>query len=212
MVDEMKRKNLKPTEIRFTLKDAKAGASGGTIASVMNLMATSTNEMLSDSTNPYYLNPKDSITKKPITATDAGVSKLNRDFMSYEYDNIDKTWLGPWVMQSVNTRIVHRSNALNQWKYGQNLIYREFTACKSFFGAFMMSISFPLVGALIYFRFTRNLLKMVLPKPGEGPSQDILDNGYTRISFWGKGINEMTNKEEMVYGGMDSYKADGGYR
>ena len=61
----------------------------------------------------------------------------------------------PWVMQSIDTRVVNRSNALSQWGYGRNLIYRECMAAPSLFNAILTSAIFPLVGSLLFFSFTR---------------------------------------------------------
>ena len=64
-------------------------------------------------------------------------------------------WMMPWVMQSIDTRVVNRSNALSQWGYGRNLIYREFMAAPNMFAAFFTSAIFPLIGSLLFFSFTR---------------------------------------------------------
>ena len=64
-------------------------------------------------------------------------------------------WMMPWVMQSIDTRIVNRSNAISDWKYGRNLIYREFSQAPNVVAATMVSAVFPLVGALLYFSVTR---------------------------------------------------------
>jgi short subunit dehydrogenase-like uncharacterized protein len=64
-------------------------------------------------------------------------------------------WMMPWVMQSIDTRIVNRSNAISDWRYGRNLIYREFSQAPNVVAATMVSAVFPLVGALLYFSVTR---------------------------------------------------------
>jgi len=84
-------------------------------------------------------------------------------------------------MQSIDTRIVARSNALFGWRYGRNLVYRELMAAPSVFAAAFTSFVFPLVGLLLYFPFTRALVKRIVPKPGEGPNQYLLDNGFFKV-------------------------------
>ncbi len=115
-------------------------------------------------------------------------------------------------MQSIDTRIVHRSNALSGWKYGRNLVYRELMAVSSGFAAFVTSLVFPIVGVLLYIPFTRGLIKRIVPQPGEGPSQHLLDNGFFKVSFWGKGKSQVTGKEEVVKGGLTCLNGDAGYR
>ena len=61
----------------------------------------------------------------------------------------------PWVMQSIDTRVVNRSNALTDWRYGRNLIYRELMAAPNALVAVITSAIFPLAGALLYFSLTR---------------------------------------------------------
>ena len=78
----------------------------------------------------------------------------------YSTFSLKERWMMPWVMQSIDTRVVNRSNALSQWGYGRNLIYREFMAAPNMFAAIFTSAIFPLIGSLLFFSFTRydNLL------------------------------------------------------
>lgn len=64
-------------------------------------------------------------------------------------------WMMPWVMQSIDTRIVNRSNALSGWRYGRNLVYREYSQAPNVLVAMFVSAVFPIVGALLYFSLTR---------------------------------------------------------
>jgi short subunit dehydrogenase-like uncharacterized protein len=36
-------------------------------------------------------------------------------------------WVGPFIMASINTRVVRRSNALRDWAYGRQFRYQEVT-------------------------------------------------------------------------------------
>ena len=132
LADAMKSNGVEPEEIRFIMKDAKGAASGGTLASVFNILESSTNEALVASSNPFFLAPRDAATGQPIEATDKAVVNMNRDTFSFLYDKIEGSWEAPYVMQSIDTRIVNRSNALSGWKYGRNVIYREFTGVSNF--------------------------------------------------------------------------------
>ena len=59
------------------------------------------------------------------------------------------------MMQAIDTRIVNRSNAISDWRYGRNLIFREFSQAPNVVAATMVSALFPLIGALLYFSLTR---------------------------------------------------------
>lgn len=212
MATAMQEKNIEPEEIRYIMKEALGGASGGTIASVMHIFDTASSEAMKQASNPFYLAPRDPSTGEPVQATDASVVSSNQDTYSFLYDKVEECWEMPWMMQAIDTRIVNRSNALSGWKYGRNLIYREVMAASNVFSAVATSLVFPLVGLLLYIPFTRNLIKKIVPQPGEGPSQHMLDNGYFKLALWGKGKSKITGKEEVVKGGLNCFNGDGGYR
>ena len=84
-------------------------------------------------------------------------------------------WLAPFVMASINTRVVRRSNALQDWAYGRRFRYREVMG-------FGDSLDAPVKAGAVFagvaglsaglsFGPTRSLLNRVLPGPGEGPSR-----------------------------------------
>jgi short subunit dehydrogenase-like uncharacterized protein len=93
----------------------------------------------------------------------------------------DGSWTAPFIMAEFNTRIVRRSNALLDWAYGRGFRYREVTdlgrsPTAPFLGAGM---SAGLVAGLAGMSFapTRAVLDRVLPKPGEGPSEETMAKG-----------------------------------
>ena len=57
----------------------------------------------------------------------------------------------------------------------------------------------------------RNIIKRLVPQQGDGPSQDMLDNGYLQIGFWGKGTGA-GGEEVVVKGGVYALHGDPGYR
>ena len=59
--------------------------------------------------------------------------------------------------------------------------------------------------------FLRNIIKAFVPKQGEGPNQDMLDNGFMNIGFWGQGHNS-EGVEVIVKGGVIAKNGDPGYR
>jgi hypothetical protein len=54
-------------------------------------------------------------------------------------------------------------------------------------------------------------MKYFLPKQGEGPNQDMLDHGFLRLGFWGRGLND-AGEEVTVKGGISAKHGDPGYR
>ncbi|WP_367104973.1 trans-acting enoyl reductase family protein [uncultured Psychrobacter sp.] len=171
--------------INMRVKAAKGGLSGGTIAS----MATIFEEVGQDKArrkqlaNPYLLNDDDDA---PSVRQD-NVSKP-------EYDDEHKRWLAPFVMASINTRVVHRSNQLLGYEYGRNFKYDEAMWMKDGLKGQLMSfgMSAGLLGfaTAMTFKTSREFLsEHVLTKAGEGPSKSEQENGYFDIRFFGKTPN-----------------------
>jgi short subunit dehydrogenase-like uncharacterized protein len=82
---------------------------------------------------------------------------------------------GPFLMAPANVRIVHRSNALLDYLYGRDFVYAEaMPTGKGVLGATAAALLTGGVAAMflgIGAPPVRWLLKRVLPKPGEGPSE-----------------------------------------
>ncbi len=170
------------TEIKMRVKSMKGAASGGTVASMMNVAEElrrnpALRKVLS---NPYALAPKD---------MRAGVLQPNVTIP--EYDKAAQSWVGPFVMASVNTRIVHRTHALLGHAWGDGFVYDE--AMMMGKGPGGLAKAAVLTGGLASFMGAtalgpiRSLLnKYVLPKPGEGPSVEAQEKGFYDIRFFGK--------------------------
>ena len=174
--------------IHMRVKAAKGGLSGGTIAS----MATIFEEVGQDKSrrkqvaNPYLLNDD----KNAPNVRQSNVSKP-------EYDSEHKRWLAPFVMASINTRIVHRSNQLLGYEYGRDFRYDEAMWMKDGIKGKLTSyaLSAGLLGFATAMMITpsRELLsKHVLPKSGTGPSEEEQENGYFDIRLFGKTANQET--------------------
>ena len=174
--------------IHMRVKAAKGGLSGGTIAS----MATIFEEVGKDKSrrkqvaNPYLLNDD----KNAPNVRQSNVSKP-------EYDSEHKRWLAPFVMASINTRIVHRSNQLLGYEYGRDFRYDEAMWMKDGIKGKLTSyaLSAGLLGFATAMMITpsRELLsKHVLPKSGSGPSEEEQKNGYFDIRLFGKTANQET--------------------
>lgn len=214
-IEFMEKKELKPSEIKFVPLDVRGGVSGGTIASLMNFIETATAQDFKDSSSPYYLQPKE--TSSPFAMIDKSVYLSNSDRMGFSFDALFDRWTMPYIMQSIDTRVVHRSNALSGWRYGKDFRYSETMAVgkNSFTGLVSAAIGtflFGLGGVLVLFPPTRALLKMVLPKPGQGPDKKTRDSGYCKIGLWGKGRPAAGGADVTVFTGVKAMEGDCGYK
>ncbi|MGP4970524.1 saccharopine dehydrogenase family protein [Psychrobacter aquimaris] len=174
--------------IHMRVKAAKGGLSGGTIAS----MATIFEEVGKDKSrrkqvaNPYLLND------------DKDAPNVRQDNVSKpEYDNQHKRWLAPFVMASINTRIVHRTNQLLGYEYGRDFKYDEAMwmkdGVKGQLSSYAMSAGLFGFATAMMVKPSRELLsKHVLPKSGSGPSAEEQANGYFDIRLFGKTANKDT--------------------
>lgn len=168
-------------QIAMRVKAMKGGASGGTIASMMNIMeeAKTNPEIRRIFANPYALAP---------AGLRSGVRQNN--VTAPMKDDSSGRWVAPFVMAAVNTRVVFRSHALMGSPWGEQFMYDEAMiagdgpagaakagAMAGGMGAFMAASS---VGPL-----RKVLGDRVLPKPGEGPSPEAQRNGFFDLRFYG---------------------------
>ncbi|WP_201526217.1 saccharopine dehydrogenase family protein [Psychrobacter frigidicola] len=187
--------------VNMRVKAAKGGLSGGTIASMATIFA----EVGQDKArrrqlaNPYLLNDDENV-------PDIRQDNVNKP----EYDTEHDRWLAPFVMASINTRIVHRSNQLLDYEYGRDFKYDEAMWMKDGVKGQLMSVgmSVGLLGFATAMSFKRSrefLSQHVLPKSGSGPSKSEQENGFFDIRFFGK-----TSKQDIINTKVTSDK-DPGY-
>lgn len=173
-------------EIRFLLRKASGAFSGGTVASLMNLMqeARADRDVRRLLANPYALNP-DGEQSGPDGPDQRGPA----------FDKSLQSWTAPFVMAAINTRIVRRSNALLDYEYGEDFRYSEAVLCgRGIAGLAIASATSAALGGLFVASAaapTRALLeKFFLPKPGEGPSATARHRGFFDILLVGKPHND----------------------
>jgi short subunit dehydrogenase-like uncharacterized protein len=169
-------------EVTLLVRAIKGGASGGTFASMLNAIEQAQNDrriarILAD---PYSLNP-DGERNGP----DGGDQKGMR------YNARAGVWTAPFVMAAVNTRIVRRSNALLDYRYGRDFRYSEATSTgRGLVGWWRSAV---MTGGLACFLLactydvTRsNIVKRLIPAPGQGPSRQQRERGYFDLRLFGR--------------------------
>lgn len=170
------------TSVKMRVKAMRGGFSGGTAASLINIIKeASKNPALRKSlANPYAICPP---TFQPKTR--------QHNLKGAEFDRDFDAWIAPFVMSAINTRVVHRSNALANAAYGEEFRYDEALitgkGLKGRMGALAMSAGLGglMIGGAI--PPTRWLLeRFVLPKAGEGPSPEEQRNGFYDLRFMGE--------------------------
>jgi short subunit dehydrogenase-like uncharacterized protein len=160
----------------------RGGISGGTAASMLLLAKQSSRSrrvrrLLAD---PYALAPDVAVQqKRPPTQTTA------------RYDPDFGRWTAPFFMEATNSRIVYRSHALQEYRYGRSFRYQEVMRMGTGLGgqiganAFTLGVGLFLEAAKL--GLTRRLLEnSILPAPGEGPDRESRENGFFRTTLLAK--------------------------
>lgn len=165
-------------KINMRVAGAKGGISGGTYNSLSNVLeeARVDKEVRKTLTNPYGLNPIDK---------QNGPDKA--DLQSVIFDKVSNSWIAPFVMAGINTKIVRRSHALIDFKYGSDFSYDEATLSgKGVLGQVKGYLS--LIPIFLATRkkgsFIKNIVDYILPKSGEGPSEKTRISGYYNLRFY----------------------------
>ena len=181
-MDSLKRFDKPCDEVNLYVRSIRGGLSGGTIDSMISIFkymgSNPGHRKLLKS--PFSLNPRESLknnTWQPI-------------LKSVKWDDDIQRWLCPFIMAGFNSRIVMRTNAITDHRYGIDFIYSEVSSYKKglsgflkavvmFIGLVLIQISLK-VRPLLWF-----LRKFFLPSPGEGPSKEIRDNGFFKLDIIG---------------------------
>jgi short subunit dehydrogenase-like uncharacterized protein len=166
-------------QIKYRPRAFSGGFSGGTIDSMIAMMekAREDKSIRTKLADPYVLND-----------TQRGLDGPDR--LSAYYDEDFDSWVGPFVMGSVNTRVVRRSAELLNGLYGRDFQYNEGVlsgkGAGGFLGATGTGVGTGVFVGAASLSFTRGLMQKFLPKPGEGPSDDAINNGYYDIELFGQ--------------------------
>ena len=162
----------------------RGGLSGGTFASMKGMLAEITADPAARRIveDAYSLSPA---RDKEPDMVNPGWPKES-DLRRVVHDTSLDMWLAPFVMEAANSRVVRRSNALQDWAYGQRFRYRE---AMGFRGPTAPLKAAGLMGGLAAFMgamavpATRSVVDRILPEPGEGPSEKTRNNGFFRIEI-----------------------------
>ncbi|MEE6273337.1 saccharopine dehydrogenase NADP-binding domain-containing protein [Georgenia sp. MJ206] len=165
-------------ETTLVVRSLAGGISGGTIDSMrLQVDAARDPDNRQVIADPYALSP-DRDAEPEVASTPDGAGRAMRNAAT-------GTWTAPFPMAPINTRVVHRSNALQGWAYGRDFRYREVVdlgtgpgaqakarALAAGLGAAVAGLAIPP---------TRWALDRVLPAPGEGPDEETRRSGHFRI-------------------------------
>ncbi len=173
-----------PRELVHAAGESRGGASGGTIASMLFLFEEAARDgavrkLLAD---PYSL-------------VDGPRGEDRGDPLGVHFEPDLGLWTGPFIMAAINSRVVRRSSSLLEKEahagYGGARYTEVMSTGKGARGAFagaMLSAGLTGgMGALAIGPLRRFVATRFLPKPGEGPSEELRRTGYFVSRFVARG-------------------------
>jgi short subunit dehydrogenase-like uncharacterized protein len=189
------------SSIGLRVKAMKGAASGGTVASMMNMFEEVRDDPAIRAVmgNPYALAPA-SMRSGPAQPS----------LFRPQHDDASGQWTAPFIMAATNTRVVQRTHALLGRPWGEDFQYDEAmlvgsgplgAAKAAAFGGGMAGFA-----GMAAFGPTRKLLGLVLPDPGQGPSPEAQDAGFFDIRLYGRTatgdeiVTKVTGQGDPGYG------------
>ena len=183
--------------VRFTLVAISGGFSGGTAHSLLGVVEAAAADPLARK-----------VLKDPYSLVPDGPRGPDRgDAFAVSFDDDVKGWVGPFVMGSINTRVVRRSNHLLAQRYGDAFSYLEQQRFGSGVKGRLLAHGVQLgLGAVVAAAASgpgRALLGTVFPAPGTGPSEQSRDNGFFTAHLHGRRTSDGAHYKAIVAGHKD---------
>jgi short subunit dehydrogenase-like uncharacterized protein len=163
--EEAKRTFGAPTaRVKGRVREMTGTVSGGTAASMRAIIEATMKDLslVSMLRDPFVLTPGFGGPKQPPG---------NRPV----FDEDLQSWTAPFVMANINTRNVHRSNMLLGFPYGKDFVYDEMVVTGP--GEQGEAMAKKVMAA------NNKFSGADVPKPGEGPSKEVRENGSYDLLF-----------------------------
>ena len=150
--------------VKGRVRGMTGAVSGGTAASMRAIIEATMKDLslVSMLRDPFVLTPGFDGPKQPPG---------NRPV----FDEDLKSWTAPFVMANINTRNVHRSNMLLGFPYGKDFVYDEMVVTGP--GEQGEAMAKKVMAA------NNKFSGIDVPKPGEGPSKEVRENGSYDLLF-----------------------------
>ncbi len=145
------------------------GINGGTLASFYHLIESGQVATVRD---PYLLDPDRS-------APTQAQRERNADPTGVRFNADLQRWVTSFVMGPINTRVVRRTQAL----LGTPFDYQEYSSFKKSSSARVAATAGRMFESMLGSRLGRRMLKPLLPSPGDGPTEKVMDSGFFESTF-----------------------------
>ena len=172
--------------VRGRVRRMKGEPSGGTISSLLATIEQVVRDpgVMRTLADPFALTPGFRGPRQP-----------NGEAVAY--DDLAQSWTGPFIMAPVNTKNVHRTNALLAHSWGKDFLYDERMltgdGVQGRRRARRLARTTRMQNVLLAFAPTRAMLRrFALPKPGDGPSATERAAGGYDLLFIGQSGDDRT--------------------
>ncbi len=196
----------------------KGGLNGGTIATMLNKLASSGNNQrvgpdvlvatgkYAESAEKVKLEDKNNIPKPPTLIQP-------KDARFFGFVGRIQRWSTPFIMSGVNARVVYRSvsdiqqagnYSFKYFGYSEQSSLGRWYAPISFITTSIMLLCLAILGPFAWFR---RILSLVLPAPGRGPSEKSIEQGFMRLHVFAKSNSGQKEELQCFFSGDPSNKA-----
>lgn len=175
------------------------GFNGGTIATMLNKFETGEYKKMND----------------PRLLLDNSGQKIHPPEQAkyFGFDTKISRWSAPFIMGSINSKVVYKSASLRFESgdpYAESISYSEHSSLGRWYNPIpflvvsTILLSFTLLGPQKWFR---TFLKKIMPEPGEGPTEEQIENGYFKMMAFAKDSKGNEASLNMSYPGDPGNKS-----
>ena len=199
------KRNQKPcNKVKLYVKSIKGGLSGGTVASMISISQHKPGDPKEQKIfrGPFALNPREYSEYKTRQPS----------LKSIKWDKGINRWLSPFVMSGFNSKVVRRTNALLDHRYGKDFAYTEVSTYKKGLRGYFYALSMLITLVALQITLKSRILlwvirKLFFPVPGQGPSREKRESGYFNLDIIGAIDNTKKTSIKVIGEGDPGYLA-----
>ena len=196
-------------QVEMVVLSMRGAFSGGTIASVINMMNSASDKQVRRALgDPYSLTPGE-------RGLDGSPQASSR------YSESAQAWTAPFFMAAINEKVVRRSNVLLDYRWGKSFRYGESMRTGSGLRGRVTALGASAASAAVVLGLAVPPIRQfadryLLPSPGEGPSEEAIEKGFFKIGVFGRGRDDqrlsltVRGKRDPGYGATACMLAESG--
>lgn len=135
----------------------------------------------------------------------------NQNF--FGYNKKTQRWTTPFIMSTINSKVVYKSASVLQKEsspYAKSISYNE----QMSLGKWYNPIPFAVVSLILLsitmlgpYKWFRNILRNIMPAPGEGPSEEEIEHGFFKMHTYASDSMGMEKSIKISYPGDPGNKS-----